>query len=96
MRWRRQCQSHGIPLRDKLQDGVLNSLPRLGARIDDIEVARAGNLKQVRIFFFLTGPLPFGGNVSAAEIRRNHIIGGAVNQPLAAPGIESSMGSASR
>ena len=55
-----------------------------------------GNLEQARVFFFFAGALLFGGDVVAAEIGGNHIIRGAVNQPLAGCGIESCMGSASR
>src|ERR1700722_4632726 len=46
----------------------------------------AGNLEQMGLFLLFARAFLFGGDIIAAEGYRNHIIGGAVNQPLACLG----------
>src|ERR1700722_15211928 len=46
----------------------------------------AGNLEQMGLFLLFARAFLFGGDIIAAEGYRNHIIGGALNQPLACLG----------
>jgi len=45
-------------------------------------VSGSGDLQHMGVFFFFAGTLLFGRNIIAAEIHRNGVILGTVNQPL--------------
>ncbi len=51
--------------------------------IDEVDVACAGNLEQVSIFFSVAFAPLFGGDIVAAERRWYGVVGRAVNEPLA-------------
>jgi hypothetical protein len=68
---------------DKLPHDCCDLLPRLRLRIDQVEVIGSGDFQQVCVFISVSCLLRFGGNVVAAELSRNGIVGRTMNQPLA-------------
>src|ERR1700704_3744437 len=74
--------SESDALRGQMEHRLLDLLPRLSARIDQIEVPRVGNLEQMRIFLLLASAFLFGSNIIPAKSRRNNVVAGTMNQPL--------------
>ena len=69
-------------LRDQLLYSVLNLLPSLTLRIDQVKVVGAVDFKQVYVFLLIPTSFLLRDNIIAAEIRRDGSVGGALNQPL--------------
>src|ERR1043165_850649 len=69
-------------LRDQLQHGLFDLLPRRGAWINQVEVICAANLQQVSVFFLFPRTLLFGRHIVLTELGRHYVIRLTMNQEL--------------